>query len=126
TGLTALTVNSIGKLGTSTQAAGGDLISVIQGALNSLSVGSDIVGASISVKGGPNGTIGTIGVGGSILGGGGQETGEIIATGAIGPVQVGKDVLGGAGFLSGRVVTSSTLGDVTIGGGLLGGSGIGS
>ena len=50
-GLAALTVNSMGLFGTTTQAPGGDLFSAVQGELISINVQSDIVGASITVVG---------------------------------------------------------------------------
>jgi hypothetical protein len=54
-GLMSLTVESLGKFSTSTQAAGNDLNSVIQGGLSSLVVRSHIVGAPISVVMGASG-----------------------------------------------------------------------
>jgi hypothetical protein len=73
-----------------------------------------------------HGTIKSVTVGGSLLGGAGGESGEIIAfgTGGMGTVKIGLDVVGGtspAGF-SGDIDSHGKLAAVTIGGSLIGGS----
>src|SRR5262249_50681038 len=78
-----LTVQSLGRFGTSTGAA--DLHSVITKSIGSLAVRGDVVGAFVDVTGG----IGSISVGGSLLGGSVTNSGEISASGTIGKVSIG-------------------------------------
>jgi hypothetical protein len=93
TGLAALVVGSLGARGTATQAAGGDLASVIQGRLGALAVTGDINAASVSAAG----NIGSIRVGGSLRGGDDDSSGLVSAGGNIGRVIVRGDLVGGAG-----------------------------
>src|SRR5262249_28007796 len=78
-GLASLSVHSLGRLGASTQAAGGGLGSNVQGDLPTLSVATDIAGAQVFV----NGKIGSAVVGGSVLGGSFVGSGRVEATGDI-------------------------------------------
>ena len=85
-GLASLTVQSMGQFGTTTQPPGGSLESDIQGPLGALTVAGNINGAFINVSGGGDetsgdGTIGQISVGGSLVGGAGDYSGEISASG---------------------------------------------
>jgi hypothetical protein len=121
-GLKSLTVKSIGEFGTSTQ-VGGNLQSLINGALGSLVVKGNVREAMIDVSGGANGTVGSVKVGGSFIGGVAADSGSIESSGAMGNVTVGGDVRGGGGTLSGRIHANGKLGNVTIGGSLIGGSG---
>lgn len=124
-GVDGLTVESIGKLGTTTQKAGGNLTSEIRGELTSLNVTTDIMGANFGV-GDPihaaNGQILQINVGGSIIGGTTAFSGSIRATGNIGPVDVGGNITGGTAADSGLIGTAGSLGTVTIGGSIIGGA----
>ena len=72
-GLKALTVQSLGRFGTSTQAAGGSLESDVEGALGSLHVNASIDGAFVNVLGMADGKIGKVFVGGSLIGGAGAS-----------------------------------------------------
>jgi hypothetical protein len=63
--------------------------------------------ALVSVTGGPggvNGTIGSVTIGGSLIGGAEDDSGSIQASGAIGAVKIGKSIEGGAGLRSGSLV----------------------
>jgi hypothetical protein len=75
--LAALSVHSLGRLGTSTQAAGGTLFSFILGNLGTLTVAADVAGAEVFVSG----QLGSGVVGGSVLGGSVGSSGRIEATG---------------------------------------------
>src|SRR6185436_20152566 len=94
-GVKSLTAQSIGQYGITTQAAGGDLVSNIAGALGALTVRSDIVGALLSASG--DGTpaanalakIGAITIGGSLRGTAVDDSGQISATGSVGNVKFG-------------------------------------
>ena len=127
-GLTGLTVHSLGRFGTSTGAP--DLRTVIQGKLGFLKIKSDVREASVSVEGAADGRLGSVSIGGSLIGGGGNFSGRIISEGAMGVVRVRGDVLGGGGSESAEIrsgdfgdTTRGTLAGVTIGGSLLGGAG---
>ena len=124
TGLTALSVHSMGVFGTTTQAAGGNLGTNIYGKLGTLTVGSDIDEASVYVEGGAAGIIGRRQRGGSLIGGSPITTGEIESTGNMGPVTIGGDLVGGAGEDSGLIYSGGALGQVSVGGNIQGGSGL--
>lgn len=116
----SLTVYSMGRLGTDSQSAGGDLTSSIFGALGSLKVTRDVKTASIEVLGG---RFGSITIGGSLIGGGTGTEGELYCDGDMGPVKIAGDVLGGDTSFSGYIQTRGELTSVTIGGSIIGGSG---
>ncbi|MEA3208175.1 MAG: hypothetical protein QOE70_1232 [Chthoniobacter sp.] len=148
TALAALTVQSLGVLGTFTQAPGGDLGSDIRGRLGALSVKSDLIGASISSSGAAP-SIGNVFIGGDVVGGndpaieagvfsfgsmgsvtirgsivGGSTTGDssIFSSGAMGAVTVGGSLLGGSGESSGRIQSGAGMGAVVIKGDIVGGT----
>src|SRR3954471_11673393 len=122
-GLKSLSVRSIGRLGTDTQAGGGDLTSDILGKLGALAVTGDVKDAFIRVTGGPYHKIGAISIGGSLIGGSNLASGEILCTGDIGQVKIGHDVLGVSSTVAGRIFTGGKLAGVSIGGSLIAGSG---
>ncbi len=110
-----LNTHSMGRAGTSTGAV--DLVSTITGALTSLNVKTDVVGAFIHA-----GRIGAVNIGGSLLGTSTADSGEIRTVGDLGPVKIGHDVIGQA-MRSGLLQSESgSIGDVTIGGSLIAGS----
>jgi hypothetical protein len=117
-----LSVRSMGRDGLATQYAplGPDLVSEIQGPLCALRVAGDIKETFIHVIGGAAGTVGSVTVGGSLVGGSGDFSGCIFSDGDMGPVNIRGDVLSGAG-LSGAIRSGGKLGAVTIGGSLIGG-----
>lgn len=120
-GLNALDVRSLGRLGTDTQAAGGSLQSDILGKLGSLNVAADVKDAFVSVTGGLAGTIGSIIIGGSLIGGSATNSGKISSSGDMGAVRIGRDVQGGLGSSSGLIQSSNgNLASVRIGGSLIG------
>ena len=126
----SLTVNSIGRLNTDTQAAGGSLRSDIAGALGALTVRGDVVGAYLNVTGndtdGANGHIGAINIGGSLIAGTGAfNSGEIASAGDIGAIRIVHDVRGGSGQNSAFIYCGgASIASVSIGGSLIGGSGV--
>lgn len=121
-GLKALSVRSLGRFGTDTQAAGGDLLSDINGALGALVVAGDVKDALINVIGGADGKIGTVNIGGSLIGGSNSASGKITSSGDMGVVKIRHDLLGGSGTDSGYIFSTGKLAGVTIGGSLIGGS----
>jgi hypothetical protein len=118
----SLSVRSMGRLGTATQGPGGSLQSDIVGALGTLTVKGDLVEAFIFVNDGTDGTIGSVTIGGSLIGGAAADSGEIRSSGKMGAVKISGDVRGGGGSTSGAIVATGDLTSVTVGGSLLGGS----
>jgi hypothetical protein len=121
TAIASLSANSMGRLGTDTQFIFPSLVSTIDGALGSLKIATDDIGTDINVSG----KIGSITIGGSLIGGSGTDAGSISASGTIGSVKIGHDVQGGAGIDSGYIASGSqtNIGTITIGGSLIGGAG---
>jgi hypothetical protein len=117
-GLKGLTARSLGRFGTNTGAP--NLDTVVQGKLDFLNVKSDIKEASVVAQGGLDGRIGSVIVGGSLIGGAGTNSGRIASSGAMGPVRIAGSIQGLGGQDSGEIRSASTLASVTIGGSLLG------
>jgi len=151
-GLQALIVNSLFKYGNTTQVSGGtateQLESLIKGELTTLDVKTDVYGylhvvsssgiVGSSIKTVP-GRIGSITVGGSLIGNNlvattSDNTGSIQAQAGIGTVQIlgindpnnANDVaglVGGGGKYAGSIVAGTTIGTVKIADSLNGGGG---
>ncbi len=122
-GLGDLSVKSMGRYGTVTGAA--DLHSVVQGKLSSLKVRNDVKGAFVEVVGGVNGisgVIGSVAIGGSLIGTADANSGRVHSSGNMGAVTVGGDIHGGAGSHSGAITTFRDIASVTVFGSLIGGS----
>src|SRR4051812_23425377 len=128
-GLASLTAWSLGRYGTDTQAAGGDLASQVVGRLGALTVGSDYAAGSLDVTGGTDGSVGTVRVAGAMNGTleaegrigstsiGGDVAGAVWADGDAGTVRVGGSVLGGL------VGAGGSVGSVRVAGDVVGGTG---
>jgi hypothetical protein len=175
-GLKSLVVNSIYKLGATTQIAGTPaadaLESRITGELSTLRVKTDFHGyihtvdgtsfvggelkttapakiTNVTIKGSiiGNGTVATasnntgliesdrtigtvrvLGVGenAGVIGGGGSNSGTILADTAIGSVSIADSIVGGGGANSGAVIAKRKLGTITVGEDLVGGMGVAS
>ena len=125
-GMVALNVYSLGRFDATTGAP--DLSVHIDGRLGKLVVKTDVMEADILVNdtGGTNGVIGSVKVGGSLIGGTGGDSGSIHAVNGIGSVKIGGSLLGGTGSTSGRIVSEATMGNVSIGGSVIGGEGVSS
>jgi hypothetical protein len=122
-GIKSLTVRSIGRLGLDTQATGSSLTSNIVGALSALTVKGDIDAALVSVTG----AVGSVTIGGSLIGGDADDSGEVLATGNIGTVKITGNIEGGNGVNSGDIRSSAgAVGATTVGGSIIGGGGAGS
>jgi hypothetical protein len=113
----SLTIQSLGKLGTSTQEPGGNLISTIEGDLKKLLVVGDIDQATLVVTG----STGALKVNGSIIGGDDQYSGSLQVVGRIGSLNVLGSIEGGDGDSSGSIA-AQTAGAIKIRGDLDGGS----
>jgi hypothetical protein len=117
-----LGVRSMGEFGISTQGAGADLESTIDGALGALSVAGNVRDVFIRTTGAAAGKIGAVTIGGSLIGGAANSSGAIISAGAMGPVKIAGNIEGGAGQASGYLRSLGTLASITIGGSLIGGA----
>jgi len=119
-GLKALTVQSMGRFGNTTQGSG-DLASNVQGAIHVFTVKSDLVGVDLTAGG-----IATLKVGGSLIGGGALQSGRINTT-TLGSVAFGGSLIGGDGDNSAEIFASLGItGPVTISGSIVGGGGMNS
>jgi hypothetical protein len=121
----SLSVRSMGFYGLDTQGGAGDLESDLHGALGSLKVTRDIATAYVRVFGGTFATLGSVTIGGSLIGGAADHSGELEVDGDIGAVKIGRDIQGGTGMLSGIVRAGGKLASATLGGSLLGGTAYG-
>ncbi len=120
TAIKVLEVRSIGLLGISTQAAGGNLQSILTGKVGTLLIKTDLTDADVNAAG-----FDVVKVGGSIVGG---TDGSITSNGQkIGSIFIGGDIRGGAGVDSGSISSGGgEVGSFVLRGSLLGGAGIGS
>jgi hypothetical protein len=118
----SLSVQSLGRFGLDTGAP--DLKSDIDGRVGKLVVKSDVDQAFVRVidSGGANGKIGSITIGGSVIGGVAGSSGRIDSDDGIGPVRIGGGIVGGAGINSGRLFSGGDFGPVKIAGSVLAGS----
>ena len=124
-GITSLTVNSMGAQGTSSQQAGGSLVSTID-ALGSLNVTTDVNQVQIKVIF----NIGSVNVGGSLIGGTVINSGSIQSiSGNIGNVFVGGSLSAMTGISAASANSAASIkapngsiGNVTVNGSLIGGS----
>jgi hypothetical protein len=119
TAVGGLTVQSMGRYGTSTGAT--NLNSLVNGKLPSLSVRADVRNVDFGVAG----SIGSIVIGGSLLGGSAALSGVIESLESIGTISVKGDIVGGASDSTGDIITQggASIGSVNIGGSLRGGGG---
>lgn len=119
----SLNVRSIGRYGLDTQFAGGSLNSHLYGSLGKLTVRTDVVGVFLNVNDGTHGSIGSVTIGGSLIGGSDINSGRIQSIGDMGLVRIGHDLVGGMGEEAGEIQSSGRIAGVTIGGSLIGGLG---
>lgn len=147
-GLKLLSVFSMGIYGTATQ-GGGSLGGVVEGSLGTLlirgdmlgatmgarnftdtsdgKIGKIVIGGSVAAQGGTGGgifatgDIGSLTIGGDLIGGDSGSSGEISANGKVHSLKIAGSIIGGGGFFSG-VINASELGIAKIGGNLEGGT----
>lgn len=103
-----LGVLSLGKLGLSTQGANGSLVSTFVFNLPTLIVKTDIVDATIIAQ-----NFTTITVFGNVVGGAGDHSGSIEATGRIGTLSIRGTLHGGSDAESGSVI-AKTIGALRV------------
>ena len=125
--IAALTVRSMGDFGLTTQAGGGLFTSTVTGKLPVLKVAKNMVDVTFTV-GGANGYLGSVVVGGSLIGGDSTTSGTIASGDVshpdnIGSVTIGKDLVGGTTGTSGAIAAFGSITKVKIGGNIIGGGG---
>jgi len=139
-GVVSLTVDSIGKRGTTTQIPvpaptaenpAPDIVSVVTGELTALKVLTDVQDARFRVVTGSATTspakLGSVTIGGSIIGRAAaevasDETGVIETDRNIGPIKIGG-LTGGGGTNSGRITAGGGISSIRITGSIVGGAG---
>lgn len=118
-GVASLSVASLGRYGTSTGAP--SLASLVIGAVPTFAVGGDVVETQVTIQ---SGGIGTLSIGGSLVGGAEDQSGSFDAATGISSVTLRGNLVGGAGYRSGRIASSTgNLGRVSVGNAILGGAG---
>ncbi len=104
----------------------GDLreqLSVTHGGIGSIEIGGSVLGSERSESGELTvaGSVGELHVGGNLTGGG-FFAGHISIDGAIGRATIDGDLRGGAGFGSGSLSAGGNIGKITVTGSLIGGT----
>ena len=114
----SLTVNSIGRFEGITGKVQG---SKVAGSVGALTVKGNVDGTFFSVSSG----IGSIAIGGSLLGGSNAQGGDgAIECGSIGKISIKGDLRGGNGEFNGEISSGSNIGTVTVGGSIYGGEAV--
>jgi hypothetical protein len=117
TAINSLTVNSIGRF----PSIGPDELvdSKVSGSINKVIDKGDMDGTYILVTG----NLGSLSIGGSLIGGDFSFDGQINVDGNIGRAVIKHDVRGGSGAFTGVLSAGGNLGPVTVGGSIYGGYG---
>jgi hypothetical protein len=115
--LQALGVDSFGMKGFLTQTPDADFKSDIIGSLTVLQITQNFENMWLKV----HGSIGTLEILGSVIGGDADENGYILATGSIADLTVGGKIAGGTAIDCGKIRTNGNLGRADIGS-ILGGT----
>jgi hypothetical protein len=123
--IASLSVHSMGAYGVTTQGASPLLNSMISGKLPVLKVAGNMTDVTMVVTG-ATGSIGSVAIGGSLVGGEGDSSGDLVAgdntyADSIGSVTIGKDLVGSTGLSSGVIGAFGSIGTVKIGGNIIGG-----
>lgn len=118
-GLKSLEVQSMGVYGTSTGAP--DLITEVKGSLTTLKSKGDL--ARVEIKVVNNGSISTVDVKGSLIGGAMTGEGSIHAQGEIKKVTLSESLIGGGAAWTGYLSAGQDIGTVSIGRNIEGGTG---
>lgn len=114
-GVKTLTIGSLGARGTDSGATGNSKVD-IAGKLGTVRIAGDLKGYLYS-----SGGIGSVTVGGSIIGGNVSNLGSIYSLGEVGTVTVNGSLVGGDGSFGASIGAGLKLGNVTIGGSVIGG-----
>ena len=93
------------------------------GSIDSVSIGGSIRGGAGQSSGNLLGVLGTVKVKGDVVGGTGSFSGLIQSIGDVGAITIGGSLKGAAGFVSANINVSGDLKSVKIGGDMLGSEG---
>lgn len=118
-GLAGLTVHTFGAQGISTQAAGGNLSSLVFGSIGSITVQSDWTGAQLLVSPNnagvnPDNNIGKITIGGNLTGASDTLSGSISTMGNVSSIVIGGNLQGGSGTNSGSLQVGGKIGSLSV------------
>jgi hypothetical protein len=117
--LELLSLGSYGVFDGATQLGGAAQTSTIMGGVPKVIIRGDLAGGAISIQG----SVTSMKIGGSILGGEEGSEGRIVVSGGnVGKMVIGGDVIGGSGVFSGNVFIDGNLGSLLIRGSLIGGN----
>jgi hypothetical protein len=97
----------------------------VDGGIGLMNVVKDVIGADISASAGgtaANGTIGSIHIGGSLVGENTVNAGTIRATGDIGTISIGNNIQCGTAMDTGEIKAGGNIHSIHIGGSLIGGN----
>ncbi len=117
-GVKSLAVQSIGMLGSSTQTAGGNTDSILEGALPKLTVKGDLR-ATLTLNGATDGKLGAATIGGSFTTAINGGSTLINAAAGIVSLKIGGDIRGSATASVG-ISTAGAIGTLSVGGGIVG------
>jgi hypothetical protein len=119
-GLTSLQVYSMGDQGLATQGGSGTLDSTIFGNAGSITVQQNVDGEAISVVSNSgvtatNGSLGSLRIGGSLIGESADGSGSITTDAGIGSIVIGGNIAGGSGAKSGYLDAGGKIGSLKVG-----------
>ncbi len=117
----ALKVLSLGMMDGTTLPPGVTQTSEIVGKVGAIKVRGSVQGILFNVTGGAAGSIASLTIGGSLIGTGDADSGQISTSGKIGPIVIGGDIAGGAGQHSGSILAGGRIASLMIGGSIYGG-----
>ena len=128
--LNSVLEGTLGTTGTKVTPPGGSgdtseslaLASNINGKIGSVTVTTDLSNIFLNVAG----DIKSLRLGGSLIGGATENSGEIFCTGNIGHAVIGKNIIGGLNLNAGSIEANGCIGLLRTGGSVLGGVGNGS
>ncbi|RYD69680.1 MAG: hypothetical protein EOP84_28005, partial [Verrucomicrobiaceae bacterium] len=117
TAVKSLTVQSLGRYGNETQGGAGSLDSFFNGDVGKITVKEDVINAGIQIF---SGALGSLTIGGSVVGGSDPGSGSIIISGKAGTVKIGRNLTSGTGDGSGAIRIGGDVTSLSIGGSVFG------
>lgn len=121
--LKKLRVGSLGVQGRSTQAPGGNLDTVITGAVGKFIVNENVQDAYVKLLSAATSGLDRLSIGVSLIGGNDASSGRFDISGPIGTLDIGGNVVGGSGGVTGAIFANEGIDKLTIAGSVLGGAG---
>lgn len=115
-----LALHSFGEFGLNTQGAGASYVSTFLGGAKAIKVTGSVAGPDIRMV---NGGIGSLIIGGNLVGDSDFRSGFIYSSGPVGLFKIGGSVIGGSGYQSAQIYSDGRIASLQIGGSIIGGSG---